>query len=117
MKRITTILMTVVLSLALTSCGKVTYTKEFSYLPSQKEMTLKNFNKPTEDKMGTAIYILKNKKSEDVLNEYEKQLKKDEWKITEDKKPNLIKAEKGEHKVIIIPTQNDQDVQLTIVSK
>lgn len=118
MKKALIIIAVVVFSLTLISCNKVTYTKEFSYLPDQKEMTLmKNFQKSTKDKMGTATYLIKNKKSKEVLDEYEKQLKKNGWKITQDKKPTLISAEKKEHKVILAPTQNKEDVQLTIVSK
>jgi len=127
MKRIITILMAIMFSMAIMSCAKTTatkttvtkttYTKEFSYLPSQKEMTLKSFVKPTKDKMGVASYILKNKKSKEVLDAYEKQLVKDNWKITQDKKPSSITAEKGAHKTIIVPAQIKNDVMLTVVSK
>ncbi|NMM65110.1 hypothetical protein HBE96_21225 [Clostridium sp. P21] len=107
----------IMFSLTLISCGKITYTKEFEYLPSYKQMTLKTFQKPTKDGMGIATYTIKNKKSKDVLESYEKQLKKDGWKITEDKKPTSITAEKEGHKAVIVPTQNKEDVLLTIVSQ
>ena len=119
MKRIITIIMTIMFSLALISCAKTKtiFTKEFTYLPSQKEMTLKNFEKPTKDKMGVATYTLKNKKAKDVLEDYEKQLVKDGWEITQDKKPVSITAEKDAHKTIIVPVQIKEDVMLTVVSK
>jgi len=122
MKRIITILMTIMLSLALISCAKstatkTTFTKEFSYLPSQKEMILKKFVKPTKANFGFATYTLKNKKAKDVLESYEKQLVKDGWKITDDKKPTSITAEKTTHKTILVPVQVKNDVTLTVVSK
>ena len=127
MKRIITILMTIMLSLALISCAKstatktiatkTTFTKEFSYLPSQKEMILKKFVKPTKANFGFATYTLKNKKAKDILESYEKQLVKDGWKITDDKKPTSITAEKTTHKAIIVPVQVKNDVTLTVVSK
>jgi flagellar basal body-associated protein FliL len=118
MKKFITILMAIILSLSLISCTtKTIFTKEFSYLPSQKEMILKNFEKPTKDKMGVATYMLNNKKAKDVLEDYEKQLVDDGWEITQDKKPVSITAEKGEHKTIIVPAQNEDDVMLTVVSK
>lgn len=117
LKKIITILMTIMLSVTLISCGKVTYTKEFSYLASQKEMTLKSFQKPTKDKMGVATYVVKNQKSKDVLEGYDKQLIKAGWKITDDKKPTSIKIEKGEHVAVIVSNQVKADVQLIVVSK
>ena len=117
MKKILIILITIMFSIPLISCGKVTYTKEFSYLPSQKEMTLKSFEKPTKDRMGVATYVVKNQKSKDVIETYQKQLKKDGWKITDDKKPASITAEKEGHKTIIVPTKIKEDDQLTVVSK
>jgi len=109
--------MIIVFSLTLIACGKVTYTKEFSYLPIQKAMTLKAFVKPTKKQMGVATYVVKNIKSKEALENYEKQLKKDGWKITIDKKPISITAEKDGHKTVIVPTQTKEDVQLTVVSK
>lgn len=117
LKKILSILIVVSLAIFTISCSKVTYTKEFPYLPSYKEMTLKNFEESTKDKMGIATYVIKNKKPSDVLKDYEKQLKKDGWKITEDKKPASIAAEKDGHKTIIVPAQDKEDVFLTIVSK
>ena len=117
MKKIITMLMVVMFSFTSVSCGKITYTKEFSYLPSQKEMTLKSFVKPTKDAMGTATYTIKSKKSKEVLDAYEKQLKNDKWNITKDKRPASIAAEKAGHKVVIVPTQIKDDVQLTVMSK
>jgi len=139
MKKIMTIIITIMFSMALMSCGKTTatatkttvtkatvtkidatktnVTKEFSYLPSQKEMTVKSFVKPTKGNFGVATYILKNKKSKDVLVAYEKQLVMDKWKITQDKKATSIIAQKGTHKTIIVPAQIKNDVRLTVVSK
>ena len=92
-------------SLTLVVCGKTTYTKEFTYLPSQKTITLKNFQKPTKTKMGVCKYIVKNKKSADAIADYKKVLTKDGWKTTETKNTaSVITATKGSHIVAIVPT-------------
>ena len=117
MKKIFEMLTILVFSLTLISCGKTTYTKEFSYLPSQKSMTLKSFQKPTKSSVGISKYIVKNKKLKDVIADYEVLLKKDGWKIAETKNSTVIKATKGIHMVAIVPTQVKEDVQLSVASK
>lgn len=94
-----------------------TYTKEFTYLPSQKTMTVKSSTKPTKTAMGVSKYIVKNKKSADAMADYEKVLTKDGWKVTATKNSPVITATKGSHIVAIVPTQIKQDVQLTVASR
>ncbi len=102
----------------LTSCtGKIEYTEQFDYLPQTNDMKVEDHTEATEEQMGSATYIIKDTKSEDVMDNYFKKLKKDKWEITEDQRPTLIKAKKESHEVIIAPSQVDKDVKLTIVSK
>ncbi len=102
----------------LTACGgKTTPTKEFNYLPQVNDMKVEEHKEATEDQMGTATYIIEDATSEKVMDDYFKKLKKDKWEIIEDQRPTLIKAKKETHEVIIVPSQVDKDVKLTIVSR
>ena len=96
---------------------KIAYTKEISYLPSQKDMTVQSVQKPVKNGLGMAKYVLKNQTTKEALTSYGDLLKKDGWKITVNKAQTLITAEKATHRVTIIPTQVNKDVQLTVVSK
>ena len=98
----------------------ITYTKEFTYLPSQKSMTLESFKKPTKTSIGISKYIIKNKKSTDVIADYEKLLVKEGWKVrkvTEIKNSEAIEATKGINMATIVPAQVKDDVELTIGSR
>ena len=100
-----------------TAVSPTTYTKEFTYLPSQKTMTVKSSTKPTKTALGVSKYIVKNKKSADAMADYMKVLTTEGWKITETKNSPVITATKGIHLVAIVPTQVKEDVQLTVASK
>ena len=117
MKKIITLLIAIMFSLALVSCAKTTYTKEFSYLPSQKTMTLKSSVKATETAMGVSRYIIKNTKVDAAIADYEKVLTKDGWKITKTKTPVVLTATKDSHVAAIVPTQIGKDVQFSVASK
>ncbi len=102
----------------LTSCGgKTTPTKEFNYLPQVNDMKVEEHKEATKDEMGTATYTIKDTTSEKAMDDYFKKLKKDGWEITEDQRPTLIKAKKEAHEVTIIPTQDGENVTLTVLSK
>lgn len=117
-KRIISTLSLLTITLTLAGCGgETTYTEEFDYLPQTKDMKVEEHKEATEDQMGTATYKIEDTTSEEVMDDYHKKLKKDGWEITEDNRPILLKAEKGEHKVTVVPTQSDKDVILTVVSK
>ena len=112
------IITTLVFSLA--GCSKVKYTEEFNYLPGQKGMELEGFEKADKNQSlqkDTATYTVKGSKADNVMNDYLKNLEKDGWEITEDNRPTLIKAKKGEHKVIIVAVQEGDNVTLTVVSE
>jgi len=103
-----------------TAVAPTTYTKEFAYLPSQKSMTLESFKKPTKTTIGISKYIIKNKKSTDVIADYEKLLVKEGWKVrkvTEIKNSEAIESTKGINMATIVPTQVKDDVELTIGSR
>ncbi|MEW8955362.1 hypothetical protein [Clostridium sp.] len=117
MKKIIALVITASIALSMVACKKVEYTKEFEYVPEYKGMKLEEKEDATEDKMGTAKYTIENAKAEDVLNEYEKNFKKDGWEVTQDDKPISLTFEKEDHKAIIVSTQKEDNVELTIVSK
>lgn len=120
MKKLSNLLLILILLTALVACGtKTTYTKEISYLPSySSDMKLDNFT-PTDKKTGfsTASYIISNTTNKDVLQNYKDILKKDGWTITQDLTPNSLAAKKDTHSVSLIPKQNYADVQLLILAK
>lgn len=98
----------------------ITYTKEFFYLPACNNMMLQSITPPDKNKMRTAKYLIKNSAKVQVLNDYAGILQKDGWTVgwtrLKDNTPYSISAQKGGHIVIIVPQQNNNDVELTVTS-
>lgn len=65
-----------------TDQSNVTYTKEFSYLPTYSNMKFKSITLPPDkDQLVTARYFIVNTTTDKVLIEYADILKKDGWTI------------------------------------
>lgn len=96
------------------------YEKVFDYLPELTEdAELDESEEPSEDNagMGKEVYTIKDTDAEDVMDDYFEMLEEDDWEIVEDNRPDLVKATKDEHEVIVVAGQVEEDVKLTIVSK
>lgn len=105
----------------ITSNVKITYTKEFSYLPTYDNMEFQSITTPTDkNKMLTAKYIIKSTTTDKVLNDYAGILKKDGWTVNmslyKDGKPFSAAAQKDKHIATLIPQQSGNDVILTVTS-
>lgn len=100
--------------------NNLTYTTEFSFLPSHPNMEFVEIVKQgKENEYSSATYIVKNSTREQVIDEYMNILENDSWDITADK-PIIINAKKDSHQAIIYinPSENSEnDVSLTIVAK
>lgn len=113
-----------ILMLNLTACSnasKVSYTKEFLYLPAYANMEFQSATQPDKNQNITARYLLKNTTPDKVLNDYGDILKKNGWTLnwnyTEDKKPYSFVAQKDQHTTLLLPVKNGNDVLLIITSK
>jgi len=80
---------------------KVTYTKEFNYLPQYTDMKVVQFTPPKNEQFGNAVYYVSNEDYQKFLTNYQKVLQRDGWKITQDKKPENLEATKDKHIVRI----------------
>lgn len=111
----------IIIVISFVACSsKIAYTNEFQYLPAIKNMVLDKFEEQKNNDYGTATYTVKAKKFEDILNNYEKILIKDGWKITQNGKPNTLTAEKDSHIVILMTQEfikDSKEFKLTILSK
>lgn len=117
MKKLNIIYVIIFIMLVLASCAPKgpEYLKEYSYLPVLGDMTVVEQPKTNEGGFLETTYEVKNYTYDNVLGEYEKVLVKDGWKITNDNKPGIITAEKGEYQAIFIP-RTDKDKLLLVIS-
>jgi len=98
----------------------VTYTKEFSYLPTYSNMELQSVAPPDNIQMVNAKYIIKNTTTDIVLNTYAKTLTNDGWTVktlSQDNKQYCLNAQKSNHIATLLPDQNGNDVLLIVASK
>ncbi|MDR3587599.1 MAG: hypothetical protein P4L59_20145 [Desulfosporosinus sp.] len=137
MKKLVVYILTLFFLLSLTACSakvpnnagnvsstaqtNVTYTKEFSYLPTYSKMELQNVAQPDKNQMINAKYIMKNTTTDIVLNKYADTFMKDGWTVkktlSQDKKSYSLHAQKGNHIATLLPQQSGNDVILIIASK
>lgn len=122
MKKFILIIISVMFLSIFSSCTstKITYTKEYPFLPAYEGMSLEKFTPaPTNEGLGDASYIIKDAKLEDILSKYEKILSKDGWKITKDDKPGAIIIEKDKHKALLVTqlTGDKNSVRMLIFAK
>lgn len=92
-----TICVVMTIIIFLNNNSKVSYTKEFAYLPKYKNMQVETFEDTKDGQFGNAVYTLKGVKYKTFLSKYEKVLIRDGWKVAEDKKPESIEVTKGDH--------------------
>lgn len=71
----------------------------------------------SNEKSKNYTYIINNTTYEKVLENYEPLLKKDGWKITDDKKPTYISATKGENNIILIPQKDGDKVKMVVITR
>lgn len=76
---------------------RLTYTKEFTYLPEVRGMKVEKYEKPKDSQFGNAIYKIEGKRYKSFLPKYKKFLVKDGWKITKEKSPENLEATKDNH--------------------
>jgi uncharacterized lipoprotein YehR (DUF1307 family) len=131
MKKILYIAMTLVIAISLVACGtqnlnkvnngnniKISYTKEFTYLPSYNGVKATSFTAATKkNQLGIAKYTVKNVTDTKVYEDYEGILKNDGWTITKDKKYFSIVAKKNKHIADIIIQKAGKDIILMVISK
>lgn len=108
--------------LLITSCSpKISYTKEFPYLPSYKDMVTisdkENENQEQVSDSKKVTYSIKNGDLENILTEYETILHEDGWKTVIDGKPNMLQLEKDQHTALIVAYNKDNEIRLDITSK
>lgn len=96
---------------------KMTYTKEFTYLPQYKSMKVDKYQPTKNNQFGNAVYKLQGAQYKQALNDYEKILKRDGWKITKDGKPEHVEAEKSNHVVKINAVDSKGYVTILIWTK
>jgi len=124
MKRIFVLFMIFNIFLISSCSPRVTYTKEFPYLPAYKNMTLETAEGDAEEEDTQAAgepikrtYIVQNVPAENVLAEYEEILNEDGWTTTLDGKPQMIEVKKDEHEAMIIVYEQDDAVKMDITAK
>lgn len=90
-------LVIIVAAIVIYNLNKVTYTKEFTYLPQYKSMQAQKYQKPKGNQFGNAIFKVEGVKSNDYFDNYKKILKKDGWTIVKENKPTYMEAKKDKH--------------------
>jgi ABC-type oligopeptide transport system substrate-binding subunit len=131
MKKILYIAMALVIAISLAACGtqnskkanttnniKITYTKEFTYLPSYNGVKATSFTPATKKApLGIAKYTIKNTTDTKLYEDYESILKNDGWTITKDQKYYSIVAKKDKHIADILIQKTGKDIILMVISK
>lgn len=141
MKKIISVILSVLLVLPLYACGakkqdntsktsnevsstetkksNIPYVKEIEYLPAyDSNMKAKTFVAANENnKSSVGVYVIKSTTCDKVFTNYEKILKDDGWKIYQSVKDHSISAQKDTHDTTIMIQQLKEDVNLTISSK
>ncbi|WP_407306803.1 hypothetical protein [Desulfosporosinus sp. SB140] len=98
--------------------SKITYTKEFSYLPSYYGANSTTYTPSNaKESLAKATYIIQNTKDTKVFEDYEALFKKDGWTITQEQPVASFSAKKGNHSANILIQIFGSDVKLTIQSK
>lgn len=93
---------------------KITYTKEFTYLPQYKNMKVEKYQKVQNNQFGNAVYKLQRAQYKEALNGYEKILKRDGWTIVKENKPEDIEVKKEKH-IAKIHAVNSKDYVIILV--
>ena len=110
-------LIIIVTAVVIFNLTKITYTKEFSYLPKYKNMLVNKYEPSKNEQFGNAVYYVSNGDYEKFLTKYQKVLEKDGWKITVDKKPENLEATKDKHIVRINVVNSKEKLMLLIWTK
>lgn len=98
--------------------NKITYTKEFTYLPSYNGVQSTKYTPAnTKQPLAKAQYTIKNTQDAKVFEDYETILKKDGWTITQEVKVISFSAKKENHLVNVSIQIFGNDVILTVESK
>lgn len=108
------VLILVVGSIAIYSSRKITYTKEFEYIPKYKNMVSEKYEPAKDGAFGNAVYYVDGVKYEDYLKNYQKLLERDGWKVEKDNKPNDMELTKGEH-ILRINAVNSKDKLIVLL--
>jgi predicted small lipoprotein YifL len=133
MKKFLSIITIIIISLSLAACGaknpasnsntatsktKITYTKDFTYLPSYNGIKSTQYTPPTKKtSLATARYTINNTTDTKVFENYENTLKQDGWTITNAQKYFAISAKKGTHTANILVQKSGKNVLLVVISK
>lgn len=80
-------------------------------------MEIESFQEATEDTVAIGTYIIAEGTMQEVMDDYYKTLERDGWEIVEDQRPVMIEATKEENTITVVPTQQEDGIKLTIVSK
>ncbi|MDQ7093870.1 hypothetical protein REC12_09720 [Desulfosporosinus sp. PR] len=98
--------------------NKITYTKEFPYLPSYNSTAAAAYAPAgSKDQYAAAIYIIPNTTDTKVYQNYEAIFKKDGWTITQEQAVVSFSAKKESHIANVKVQIFGSDVKLTVQSK
>lgn len=127
MKKITFLLILVILTLGLAACSpspqapkeaEITYTEEFDYIPKHEAMELQHFNESEgEGEFSDALYKLEGVEADKFLEEYQALLVKDGWEIVEDKKPISLSAKKNDRTAVFLLNESNEGILLMVLAK
>lgn len=87
----------IIIGIFIFNSRKITYTKEFSYLPQYKNMKVEKCQSVKDNQFGNAIYKLEGVEYKDFIDNYGKVLKRDGWTIIKENKPEDIEVKKDKH--------------------
>ncbi len=119
MKKTTLLILVVVMIMTILACApkeKITYTKEFPYLPAHEAMKLQEFEEGPQGGFGRAVYEIEGE-FDSFLANYEEILKKDSWEITDDKKPDAMTVTKGENTAVMTLYDLEGTTTLIVLAK
>lgn len=105
-----------------TGCGegnssKITYYKEFNYIPKIPDSQLIKFTPAEGEKLASAEYQLPDMELATISKDYQTLLEKDGWTIKPDKDNLFLDCKKGTHTAAMLFSMKDQKKVLEIVSK
>ncbi|KEI16747.1 hypothetical protein [Clostridium haemolyticum] len=96
---------------------KITYTKEFTYLPQYKNMRVEKCQPVKDNQFGNAVYKLEGVDYKKFINNYVKILKRDGWTVVKENKPEDIEVKKDKHIAKIHAVDSKDYVTILIWTK
>ncbi|WP_032122646.1 hypothetical protein [Clostridium amazonitimonense] len=108
------IILIIIIGVVSFNSRKITYTKEFGYLPQYKNMKVEKYQPSEKEQFGNAIYKLEGVEYKNFINNYGKILKRDGWTIVKENKPEDIEVKKDNH-VVKIHVVDSKDYLIILI--